>query len=88
MVFRFTLKSQGIGELLTSPDTRSALGPVAEDIASAMRANAPVETGTLAASVRIEDDTTDRAVKRVVAGTPYAMVVEANTGFASRAVDG
>jgi len=83
---RFIFKGSGVEEILNSRATRALLESPAEAVAARMRANAPVATGALAASITIEDDSTDRAVKRVVADVPYAMVVEADTGFASRAL--
>lgn len=84
---RFIFKGSGVDAILNSSETRAMLDGPASQIAAVMRANAPVATGALAASITVEDDTTDRAVKRVVANVPYAMVVEANTGFASRSAD-
>lgn len=83
---RFIFKGDGVEEILNSAATRALLQGPAEEIAARVRANAPVATGALVGSIRVEDDTTDRAVKRVVADVPYAMVVEANTGFASRSI--
>lgn len=83
---RFIFKGSGVKEILNSDATRALLEGPAEAAAARMRANAPVESGALAASIHVEDDTTDRAVKRVVADVPYAMVVEADTGFASRSI--
>ena len=83
---KFVFKGSGVKEILNSSATRSVLEGPAEDTAARMRSNAPVVSGTLAASIHVEDDTTDRAVKRVVADVDYAMVVEANTGFAARSL--
>lgn len=83
---KFIFKGSGVEEILNSSATRALLDSPAEAVAARMRANAPVATGALAASIHVEDDTTDRAVKRVMADVPYAMVVEADTGFASRSI--
>lgn len=58
----------------------------AQATADRARANAPVKTGALRNSIRVETDRTDRMVKRVIADVPYAMVVEANTGTMARAL--
>jgi hypothetical protein len=83
---KFIFKGSGVEEILNSSATRALLEGPAEQAASNMRANAPVVSGDLARSITIEDDNTDRVVKRVVANVPYAMVVEADTGFASRSI--
>lgn len=84
---RFKLNSGGMAELLKSAGVRAALDGPAEAVASAMRANAPRDTGALEGSIHVEDATTDRAVKRIVADVPYALAVNANTGFMTRALD-
>lgn len=83
---KFIFKGSGVEEILNSRATRALLESPAEAVAARMRSNAPVLSGTLAGSIEVIDDTTDRAVKRVVADVPYAMVVEADTGFASRSI--
>lgn len=84
---RIKLNSRGIDELLTSSDVRDELTTRAERALAAARASAPVDTGSYRASLHIEQDTTDRAVVRVVAGVPYAIIVEADTGTLARALD-
>lgn len=84
---RLKLNSSGMEALLKSAEVRAQLGGPAEAVASAARANAPRKTGALADSIEVVDDTTDRAVKRVVASAPYALVVESETGFLSRSLD-
>lgn len=54
---------------------------------SAAQSSAPVKSGTYRDSLHIETDHTDRIVKRVVSDVDYALVVEANTGTLSRALD-
>lgn len=83
----FKLNSGGMSELLKSAGVRANLDGPAQAVAAAMRSNAPVATGALVASIEVVDDTTDRAVKRVVVSVPYVHVVEANTGFMARALD-
>lgn len=83
---RFKLNSGGMEALLKSGDVRSQLDGPASAVASAMRSSAPRDTGALADSIEVVDDTTDRAVKRIVANAPYALVVEAKTGFMTRSL--
>lgn len=87
MLERLKLKSSGMAELLKSSEVRAALEGPAESVASAARSNAPYLTGQLADSIEVVDDTTDRAVKRVVATAPYALIVESQTGFLARSLD-
>lgn len=77
---RFKLNSAGMRELLQSAGIRGELRRHAEATAAAARAGAPRETGTYAASIHVESNTTDRAVERVVADADHAMLVEARTG--------
>lgn len=81
------LNRRGIGSVLLSRTVRDDLTDRAGRVLSRAQASAPVASGAYKASLRIEQDTTDRAVVRVVAGVPYAMVVEADTGNLSRALD-
>lgn len=87
MLERLKLKSSGMAELLKSGEVRAMLEGPAEAVASAARSNAPRLTGELADSIEVVDDTTDRAVKRVVATAPHGLVVESQTGFLSRSLD-
>lgn len=84
---RFKLNSGGMAALLKSGEVRAQLDGPAASVAAAMRSGAPRDTGALAASITVVDDTTDRAVKRVVANVPYAIVVESRTGFMARSLD-
>lgn len=85
---RTKLNSRGMAELLKSSDVRGFITDRAERVLSAAQGSAPVgATGDYKASLHIEQDTTDRAVVRVVADVPYARIVEANTGTLSRALD-
>lgn len=59
----------------------------AQHALSAAQSSAPVASGAYRDSLHIETDHTDRMVKRVVADVDYALVVEANTGNLSRALD-
>jgi hypothetical protein len=81
------LNGAGIRELLHSDGVRRMLRSRAERSAAAARASAPIKTGAYRDSIRVLDATTDRAVARVAAEVPYAMVVEAKTGNLSRSLD-
>lgn len=81
------LNSRGMGELLNSGDVRDALTDRAERVLSAAQSSAPVASGAYRDSLRIVQDTTDRAVVRVASDVAHAYVVEANTGNLARALD-
>jgi hypothetical protein len=81
------LNSGGMKDLLTSNDVRDMLTERAERVLAAARSSAPVLTGTYQSSLHLEQDTTDRAVVRVVADAPHSHVVEANTGNLASALD-
>lgn len=59
----------------------------AQQALSAAQNAAPVASGTYRDSLHIETDKTDRMVKRVASDVDYALVVEANHGTLSRALD-
>lgn len=80
------LNSAGVESLLGAPGVRAVCREHAEAVAARARASAPVDTGAYRASIHVESDTTDRAVERVVASAPHAMLVEANTGNLARAL--
>lgn len=84
---RIKLNSSGMGELLKSSDVRAFVTERAEKVLSAAQSDPHDDTGAYEASLHIEQDTTDRAVTRVVASVPHAFVVEANFGVLSRALD-
>lgn len=84
---KFIFKGSGVDDVLNSNDARSMLTDKAEAVLSAAQASAPVATGAYQASIHVEQDSTDRAVTRVVADAPHAMVVESNTGNLARALD-
>lgn len=88
MAAKVKINPGGMGELLKSAGVRGFVTERAERVLSAAQSSAPVgETGDYKASLHIEQDTTDRAVVRVVADVSYARIVEANTGTLSRALD-
>jgi hypothetical protein len=59
----------------------------AERVLGAAQADPHDDTGAYEASLHVETVHTDRMVKRVTADVPYALVVEANFGVLSRALD-
>lgn len=84
---RVKLNSSGIAELLNSRETRALLTEKAERVLSAAQASAPVATGNYKSGLQVQQDTTDRAVSRVVGTAPHSHLVEANTGNLARALD-
>jgi len=85
---KIVLNHAGISEVLSSPGVRAMLTEKAERVAARARGSAPVDTGAYEASIHVEQATTDRAVVRVVAAVPYALVVESRTGNLARALSG
>lgn len=86
---KFKANRKGMNELLHSEMVKTEIARRAKRIAAQANANAPVgETGALSASHHVVEDETDRARARVVSELPYAITVEANTGYFSRALDG
>ena len=81
------LNHASMADLLKSAEVRAALTTRAEAVLAKAQADAPVATGEYRDSLHIEQDTTDRAAVRVVAGTDHAWVVEAKTGNLARALD-
>lgn len=72
--------------VLRSREVAEALDAVAERMAAAARASAPVESGEYRASIRVESDPSrERARVRVVADSPHAVLVESRTGNLKRA---
>ena len=84
---KFSLNHGGMAALLKSSGVRSFVTSRADAVLSAAESSAPVDTGAYRSSLHIEQATTDRAVVRVVADVSYALVVEAETGNLSRALD-
>lgn len=83
---KFVEHDAGYKEMVKSGGVRRDLTNHADRVLAAAQASAPVATGAYRASLHIEQDTTDRAVVRVVASVPYAAAVEADTGNLARAV--
>ncbi len=82
------LNRAGMREVLTSEGVRAVLRREAEEVAARARASAPVGTGEYRDSIGVVSDTTDRAVERVTATAPHALVVESRTGNLARALRG
>lgn len=87
MAIRFKFRGQGVEEILKSRETRAMLTERAERVLAAAQSSAPVETGRYKAGLGVQQDTTDRAVARVVGTAPHSHIVEANTGNLARALD-
>lgn len=81
------LNAKGIGALLKSDRMRADLRRRAQTVLDAAKASAPVDTGDYRDSGHLEEDTTDRAVVRVVFDDPKSTLVEAKTGNLARALD-
>lgn len=89
MVVRVRLNPAGIREVLTSAGVESELMSIAEHVAAAARASAPVDSGEYAASIKVfSEQHADRVVAHIAATAPHAMLVEANTGNLARALGG
>lgn len=84
---RVVLNRGGMRELLNDPGVRAELARRMDAVAQAATASAPVESGVYRDSIRRQSVTTDRAVERVVADAPHALLVEARTGTLARALN-
>jgi hypothetical protein len=85
---KMKLDSRGMKQLLMSDAVRAELRRRAQRVADRANSTAPVgETGQLSQSHEVVDDTTDRAVARVVSDLDYAITVEANTGYLTASLD-
>ena len=84
---RIKLNHGGMAELLKSAEVRSALTQRAERVLAAAQADPHDDTGDYEAGLHIEQDTTDRAVVRVVSGDWKGHILEAKYGVLSRALD-
>lgn len=87
MAARVRLKSSGMAALLKSSEVRAMLTPRAERVLAAAKADPHDDTGAYENGLHIEQDTTDRAVVRVVSGDRKGHILEANYGILSRALD-
>lgn len=86
VVTQIKINKRGAAELLKSPEVRALLRERADRVAARARASAPVDTGDYRNSVKVESDTTDRAVERVISRVPHALIVESKTGNLARAL--
>lgn len=81
------LDSAAIAQLLKSDEVRAALLPAAERVLAAAQADPHDDTYDYENSLHIVQDTTDRAVVRVVASDWKAAILEAEHGILARALD-
>lgn len=84
---KVTLRPDGMKALLNDPGVAAEVHRRAEAVAARARASAPVASGAYRDSIHVQDARTDRAVARVVASVPYALLVESKTGNLTRALD-
>lgn len=84
---RVKLNSGGMEALLKSAEVRADLTERAEKVLAAAQADPHDDTGAYEAGLHIEQDTTDRAVVRVVSGDFKGHILEANYGILARALD-
>lgn len=84
---RIEVNKAGIRELLNSSELRADLTRRMQRVEAEAKATAPVESGEHRDSIHIEQDTTDRAVVRVVADAPHSFWVAVKTGHLARALD-
>ncbi|WP_163168105.1 HK97 gp10 family phage protein [Arthrobacter sp. Alg241-R88] len=87
MAARLKLNSPGMADLLKSAGVRAELTARAQRVLAAAKADPHDDTGDYEAGLHIEQDTTDRAVVRVVSGDRKGHLMEANYGVLSRALD-
>ena len=81
------LNSPGMAALLRSSEVRAELTTRAERVLSAAKADPHDDTRDYENGLHIEQDTTDRAVVRVVSGDFKGHILEADYGILSRALD-
>lgn len=87
MAARVKLNSPGVEALLKSAEVRAMLTPRAERVLAAAKADPHDDTGAYEDGLRIEQDTTDRAVVRVVSGDRKGHILEARYGILARSLD-
>lgn len=81
------LNSGGMAALLKSAEVRADLSSRAERVLAAAKADPHDDTHDYENGLHIEQDTTDRAVVRVVSGDWKGHIMEANYGVLARALD-
>lgn len=84
---KVTLNSREIAKMLKSSEVSHGLDPAANAIRDRAKATAPVRTGRYRDSIHVETETTDRVKKRIGSDVSYSMMVEAQTGNLTRALD-
>lgn len=84
---RVTLNHSGMAALLKSSEVRAELHRIAAPVLQAAIDDPHDDTGDYESGLRIEDDTTDRAVVRVVASDWKSFILEAKYGILARALD-
>lgn len=84
---RVKLNSPGVKALLNSAGVRADLTARASRVLAAAQADPHDDTGAYEAGLHVEQDTTDRAVVRVVSGDWKGHIMEANYGVLARALD-
>lgn len=87
MATKVTLNHRGMAELLKSAEVRAELTRRAERVLAAAKADPHDDTGAYEGGLHIEQDTTDRAVVRVVSGDWKGHILEANYGILARSLD-
>lgn len=87
MAQRVNLDHAGMAAMLKSAPVRAELTRRGARVLAAAKSSAPVDTGDYKAGLHLEEDTTDRAVVRVVADDWKSAIVEASTGNLGRALD-
>lgn len=84
---KYRLNHPGMAELLKDAGVRADLTKRAERVLSRAQATAPVVSGDYRDGLTIQQDTTDRAVVRVVGTAEHSTIVEAATGNLAGAID-
>ena len=87
MATRVKLNSAGMKALLNSGEVRALLTSKAQPVLAAAKADPHDDTGAYENGLQIQQDTTDRAVVRVVSGDYKGHILEARYGILSRALD-
>lgn len=87
MATTIRMTRRGVEEILKSNKVRAMLTEHAQNVLSAAQADPHDDSGDYELSLRIDQDTTDRAAVRVVAGVDYSHAVEAKYGVLARALD-
>lgn len=75
-----------LASILRGAPVVAVLHAHAAEIADRAKSAAPVATGEYRDSIHVIDTETDRAVSRVIATAPHALIVEARTGNLKRAI--